>query len=252
MAARAALVGVASISGRLTAARARNSATAGLRMSSSGSASVAGGTGSGSTQTTRSRGHPDRDPARGEDREAGRPGEQVGERGRCRSHVLDRVEDEQAGRTSERLRERLDERPARLLGHPHRAGDRRYHQRGVAHAVERHERDPAVAAHQGSPGDLDGQPALADAADAGEGHERPVAAGDEASDRCEVRFAADQRRVGRLGDGSWPARVDRDVRGLRRGGRGGRLDDRDRRVGISRRVHRGPEHTPGTGSACRG
>ena len=57
-AARAALVGVASISGRLTAARARNRATAGLRMSSSGSASVSGGTGSGSTHTTRSRGTP--------------------------------------------------------------------------------------------------------------------------------------------------------------------------------------------------
>ena len=57
-AASAALVAVASISGRLTAARARNRATAGFSASASGSVSSSAGTGSGSTQITRSRGTP--------------------------------------------------------------------------------------------------------------------------------------------------------------------------------------------------
>ena len=58
VAARIAFVGVASMSGRLTRARARNSSTAGLPVSTSGSVSSAAGTGRGSTQTTRSRGTP--------------------------------------------------------------------------------------------------------------------------------------------------------------------------------------------------
>ena len=96
--------------------------------------------------------HADREPARGEDRQTGRAGEQVGERGRRRAHVLHGVEDEQAGRASERLREGLDQGPARLVGHAHRAGDGRHHERGVADAVERHERDPPVATHHAPAG----------------------------------------------------------------------------------------------------
>ena len=202
VAARIAFVGVASISGRLTRARARNSSTAGLRVRTSRSVSSSGGHRQRLDPDDALARDADRDPARREDRQAGRPGEEVGEGRRGRAHVLDGVEDEDAGRASERLGEALHDGPAGLLGDAHGTGDRRQDQRWVAHAVERHERDAPVATRHRPARQLDGQPALAHAADAREGDERAVAAQREAPDGRDVGLAPDQRGVGNLGHGT--------------------------------------------------
>ena len=194
----------------------------------------------------------DRDPARGQDGQPGRPGEEVGQGGRGRADVFDRVEDEHARGAAERLGERLNQRPPRLVGDAHRPGDGGHDQRRVTHPVERHERDPTVPPRHRAARQLDGQAALAHATDPRQRDERPVPPEDQAPDGGEVRVATDQRRIGRLGHGAGPARVDRRIPdGGRRRGRCVR-DRRGGGLGISRRVHRGPEHTPGIGSACRG
>ena len=97
-------------------------------------------------------GHADRDPARREDRQAGRPGEEVGERRRGGPHVLHGVEDEDARLAAQGLGEGLDDRPAGLLRDAHGPGDRGQDERRVVDAVERHERRrgrPASAARGG-------------------------------------------------------------------------------------------------------
>ena len=103
------------------------------------------GTASGSTQTTRSRGTPRATRLVARIVEPGRPRLEVGERRRGGADVLHRVEDEQRRTVAERLGERLGQRAAGLVGDAERAGDRGQHHRGVADAVERHERDPARA-----------------------------------------------------------------------------------------------------------
>ena len=158
----------------------------------------------------------ERDPAGREDRQAGRPGEEVAEGGRGRPHVLDGVEDEDAGCAAERLGEALHDGAAGLLGDAHGAGDRRQDQGRVAHAVERHERDATVTPRQGPAGQLDGEAALAHAADPRERDERPIPAEREAADGGDIGLAPDQRSVGDLRHGPRPARLDRRGIGLSR------------------------------------
>ncbi len=153
-------------------------------------------------------GHADRDPARREDRQPGRPGEEVGEGRRGGPHVLDGVEDEDARLAAQGLGEGLDDRPAGLLRDAHGAGDRGQDQRRVVDAVEGHERHAAVPPRQRAAGELDGEPALPHPADPGERDERPVAAQGEPADGRDVGLAPDQRRVRNVGDRTGPARVD--------------------------------------------
>ena len=239
VAARAAFVGVASISGRLTRARARNSSTAGFRVSTSGSVSSSAGTGRGSTQTTRSRGTPIAIRLVARIVRPGRPGEEVGEGRRGGPHVLDGVEDEDARLAAQGLGEGLDDRPAGLFRDAHGAGDRGQDERRVVDAVEGHERDAAVAPRQRAAGELDGEPALPHPADPGERDERPVAAQGEPADGRDVGLAPDQRRVRNVGDRTGPARVD----AVRRGGDAagaGCARSTSGRLGISRRGRRVP------------
>jgi hypothetical protein len=89
----------------------------------------------------------------------------VGERRGGGPHVLGRVEDEERGRPTQLVGERLvsaswSGRPG-LVGDPDRARDRRQHERGVADAVQRHERDAAVPQAEVLGGQLRGEAALA-------------------------------------------------------------------------------------------
>ena len=188
--------------------------------------------------------------------EAGRPGLEVGERRGGGPDVLGRVEDEEGGRPAqlvgERLGQRLVERAAGLVGDADRARDRRQHERRVADAVQRHERDPAVPQPEVLGGQLRGEAALAHPADPGQRDERRGGVAGEPAQLGEVGVAADERGRRALGRGRWPARahvrraVVATIRGVVDGG--GELGSGR----VSRRVRQGPEHTPGTGTAGSG
>ena len=197
--------------------------------------------------------HPEGEPARHHDPEARCPGLEIGERRRGGPDVLGGVEDEQRGRPAqlvgERLVERLVERAAGLVGDADRAGDRRQHERRVAHPVERHEGDPALPAPEVLGGELRGEAALPHPADARQRDERRAGIQGEAAQLGEVGVAPDERGRRALGRGRWPARahVGGGIVGTSRG-----VVDGGGEVGggrVSRRVRQGPEHTPGTGTA---
>ena len=114
-------------------------------------------------------------------------------------------------------------------------GDRRQDERRVAHAIERDERDPPVPCPEVARRELRREAALPHPADAREREERRPSVADEAAQLRELRVAADEGRRRALGRGGRPAGLDVCCRGL-----GG---------AVSRRVHRGSEHTPGTGTA---
>lgn len=92
------------------------------------------------------------------------------EQGRC-DHVLEVVEDEQAGARREVLHQQVEGGADAAVGQPHGAGDRASHQPGLSKRLERHEPDPVRVAVRGRGRDLERQARLPDAAGAGEGQE---------------------------------------------------------------------------------
>ena len=192
----AAFVGVTSTSGRTTCARSRNSCgRRGPEHASASGVRPRRAPASGSSHTTRSRGTPSATRLVARIVRPGVRSPQVRERRRGAPQVLHRVQDEDRGPVAQRLRERLGQRPAGLVGDADRARDRRQHHRAVADGVERHAGDPPVALGEGPDRQLGGQPALPHPADADQRDEPVLAVEREVVDRREVRVPAHQRRV---------------------------------------------------------
>ena len=184
--------------------------------------------------------HTEGEPAGGEDRQSGRAGLQVRERRGGRADVLDGVEDEQC-RPATELRgegaaQGLGQGAPGLVGDADGTCDRGEHQRRIADAVERHDRDTSVPCPEVTRCQLRREAALADPAHADQGDEAGLPASDEPSDLLDRGVSPDKGRRGALRGRRRPAWVNVG-RGVN--GRGMR-----RSVLVSRRVHQGPEHTP--------
>ena len=112
-------------------------------------------------------GAPERDPARREDREAFRAGEQARQQGACLEQVLEVVDDEQVRRSAEALDDGRLEIPLRRLARADARRDRVEHAGERGHGREVHEGDRSPDG--GEPRrDLVREPGLADAAEAGD------------------------------------------------------------------------------------
>ena len=107
-------------------------------------------------------------PARRHDREAGAGAQELRhERGR-RDHVLEVVEDEQAGPRREVLHEQLEGGADAAVGQPDRTRDRARHESRLGERLERDEPRPVRIPVRGRRGDLERQARLADPAGPGE------------------------------------------------------------------------------------
>ena len=126
---RARLASVGSSSGRAASARSRNRAAAGLSRSDVLVVLVLRGDRERLDPHDVLARDPEREAARGEDREPGRARLEVRERRRGRADVLDGVEDEQRGSSPERRRQRVGQGLAGLVGDADRARDRGQHER---------------------------------------------------------------------------------------------------------------------------
>ena len=138
-----------------------------------------------------------RDPARGQDLQAGRGGEQPGhERGRA-EHLLEVVQHEQGGAADEEALERGLERAGALL-HADCVRDRRQRQGGLRDRGQLDEHDSVREVELRLGGDLEREPGLAGAAGPGHGHATHVLEAEQLAQLGDLGRAADDRR-GRRG-----------------------------------------------------
>ena len=107
-------------------------------------------------------------------------------------HLLDVVEEQEHAPVAHRHAQLLVERAVAHVDHPERVGDRHGDLRRVGHGREVDERDAAGEAVAQPVRGVQGEPALADAAQTGERHEPHVVVGEQVDDGLELAIAADQ------------------------------------------------------------
>ena len=110
-------------------------------------------------------------PTGGHDREVRAGAQELRGEGSGGDHLLEVVEDQQAGPGREVLHQQLHGRSDAAVRQPDGPGDRARHQLRLAERLERDEPDTVGIAVRGCGGELEGEPGLADPARAGEGEE---------------------------------------------------------------------------------